>query len=324
MALEKFRKEHNIVGLSAAVYSGDKLVYVGQAGYADREAKKPVTDKTWFRLGSISKPVAAIGIMRLVEQGKLDLDADCRHYIPEWPADRPKTTVRNFLTHTSGVRHYRLTGDPDGKTFYKTAAEAQELFINDDLMFTPGKMFAYSTHAYTLAARAAETVSGMPYYQWMRKDVFPFAKGGLDVEILSETRDRAALYAPVRGEVLLQTPREDNSWKFAGGGMEATPTGLGKFMSELMRVQIIGNESMRQLWSSMRLNDGTFSNYGLGFRLLKGGIVGHNGAQQGCRTGMLIDLNRQTVAVVFSNTEGSFDPGDIAEQLLVMAPTFKK
>lgn len=321
--LEEFRKEHKIVGMTAAVFSGNKLVYAGQVGYADQEAQKPATANTWFRLGSISKPVTAVGIMRLVDQGKMSIDEDCVKYIPEWPMDFPKATVRNFLTHTSGIRHYKPVGDPDGKKFYPTAQSALNIFLHDPLMFNPGKMFAYSTHGYTLAARATETVTGMPFQDWLRKDIFPFAKGGLDVEILTEKKDRAALYAPKAGVNEPQTPREDNSWKFAGGGMEATATGLGQFLNELLHVQIVGNDSMRQLFSSMKLTDGSFSNYGLGFRLEKGGLVGHNGAQQGCRTGMLMDLKRQTVAVVLTNTEGSFDPGDIAEKLLTMAPSFK-
>ncbi len=323
-AINKFRRDNQIVGLSAAIYSGNKLVYAGKTGYADRESQKPVTDKTWFRLGSISKPVAAIGAMKLVEQGKLDIDADCSRYIPEWPAGRPKATVRQFLSHTSGVRHYQPLGDPDGRKFYATAASAVGIFVNDPLRFEPGKQFSYSTHAYTLVARAMESATGASFQDWMRKEIFPYGKGGLDVEILSESKDRSALYAPQGGEVKVQTPREDNSWKFAGGGMEATAVGLGMFFNNLVQLQILSNETGRQMWSSMKLNDGTFSNYGLGFRLLKGGVVGHNGAQQGCRTGMLIDLNRQTVAVVLANTEGQWDPGDLAETLLNLAPQFAK
>lgn len=319
-ALDTFRTENKIVGISAAVYSGNKMVYFGGSGYADRENKKSVTQKTWFRLGSISKPVAAIGAMKLAEQGKLDIDADASTYIPEWPADRPKTTVRNFLSHTSGVRHYQPIGDPNGKTFYPTAAGAVGIFVKDPLRFEPGKRYSYSTHAYTLVARAMETVTGTPFQDWMRKDIFPYSKGGLDVEILNEKRDRSALYAPQGGEVKVQTPREDNSWKFAGGGMEATAPGLGKFFNELIHLKILSNDTMRQMWSSMKLNDGTFSNYGLGFRLFKGEVVGHSGAQQGCRTAMLIDLKRQTVAVVLTNTEGTWDPNDLAETLLLLAP----
>ena len=319
LAISEFKVKNRIVGVSCAVYSGNKLVYIGNAGYADREGRKAPTEKTWFRLGSISKPVTAVGAMKLSEAGKLNIDADASSYIPEWPDRNGKATVRQFLSHTSGVRHYQPLGEADGKMFYPTAAGAVGLFIKDPLRFEPGRMYAYSTHAYTLVARAMETVTGSPFQEYMRTSIFPFSGGELDVEILTDKRDRAALYAPFGAEIRVQTPREDNSWKFAGGGMEATAPGLARFFSAVMYGQVVGADSLRQMFSSTKLNDGTFSNYGLGFRLFKGGVVGHNGAQQGCRTGMLMDLNRHTVAVVLTNTEGNWDPGELAEKLLGMA-----
>jgi serine beta-lactamase-like protein LACTB, mitochondrial len=324
-AIFEFKIEHQIVGLACAVYADNRLVYVGQAGQADRENQKPVTGKTWFRLGSISKPVTAVGAMKLAEKGKLDLDVDCRKYIPEWPAAHAKVTLRQILSHTAGVRHYQPKGDPDGKLFYPTAAGAVGVFVKDPLRFEPGKMYSYSTHGYTLVARAMETASGSAFQDYMRTEIFPAAKGELDVEILTEKRDRSALYGMSGGEAKLQTPREDNSWKFGGGGMEATASGLATFCNEVLHARVVGAESMRQMWSSTKLNDGTFSNYGLGFRLMKpGGVVGHNGAQQGCRTAMLMDLNQRTVAVMLANTEGSWDPTVLARKLLDLAPELAK
>lgn len=317
-ALEEFRATNKVVGLTAAVYSGDKLVYFGTAGYADAERRVRPTQKTWFRLGSISKPVTAVGAMKMVEQSKFDIDADCKTWFPEWPMDRPRTTIRNFLNHTSGVRHYNGISDPDGTRFYPTAAQASRLFVRDPLLFAPGSKYQYSTHAYTFVARAMEKASNESFVDWMRREVMPHGKGGLDFEILTEKKDRTSLYALVNGQPQHDTPREDNSWKFAGGGMEATAPGLARFFNELAYWRIVGGQSLRTMWSSAKLNDGSFSNYGLGFRL-NGPIVGHNGAQQGCRTGMVMDVSRRTVAVVLCNTEGNYDPGKLAERLLEMA-----
>ena len=317
----QFKIRNGIVGMSCAVYANNRLIYTNQTGYADRENRKRVSPDTWFRLGSISKPVTAVGAMKLWQQGRLDIDRDCGDYVPEWPSTHKKATVRQFLNHTSGVRHYQPLGDADGKMYYPTAAGAVGLFVRGPLRFEPGRQYAYSTHAYTLVARAMETVSGVPFQDYMRKEVFPYSGGGLDVEILLEKRNRSALYGEDRdGNVQHLYPREDNSWKFGGGGMEATAPGLARFLSAVMYAQVVNAESLRQMWSSAKLNNGAFSNYGLGYRLSQNGRVGHNGAQQGCRTGMMMDLNQHTVAVVLTNTEGGWDPSELTSALLDMAP----
>lgn len=255
----------------------------------------------------------------MVEQSKFDIDADCKTWLPEWPMDRPRTTIRNFLNHTSGVRHYNGISDPDGTKHYATAAEACRTFINDKLLFTPGEKFSYSTHAYTLVARAMEKASGESFVDWMRREIFPYGKGGLDVELPTDRKDRTALYADVNGTAQLDMPREDNSWKFGGGGMEATAPGLARFFNDLVYWRIVGGSSLRTMWSSAKLNDGSFSNYGLGFGLNGGSRVGHSGAQQGCRTGMVMDVSKRIVAVVLCNTDGNYNPSTLASKLVDMA-----
>lgn len=318
VALREFQETNHVVGLVACVYANGKQVYFGSAGFADRERQIRPTDKTWFRLGSISKPVTAVGAMKMVEQSKFDIDADCKTWLPEWPMDRPRTTIRNFLNHTSGVRHYNGRTDPDGTRHYESAREASRMFVNDDLLFVPGTKFSYSTHAYTLVARAMEKANNESFADFMRREIFPYGGGGLDVELLTDRKNRSALYALVNGRGMLDEPREDNSWKFAGGGMEATAPGLARFFSELAYWRIVGGQSLRTMWSSAKLNDGSFNNYGLGFGL-KGRIVSHNGAQQGCRTAMVMDVSKRTIAVVLCNTEGNYNPGTLADRLLEMA-----
>jgi serine beta-lactamase-like protein LACTB, mitochondrial len=94
-----------VPGLAAAAGLDGKLIWSEGFGLADLQAKKPVSTETLFRIGSISKPVTAAGLMRLVERGQLDLDADIHRYVPDFPDKGQVITTRELAGHLAGIRH---------------------------------------------------------------------------------------------------------------------------------------------------------------------------------------------------------------------------
>jgi serine beta-lactamase-like protein LACTB len=100
-------ESQQLVGLAMGVIVDGKVVHVRGFGFADREAKRPVDERTMFRWASISKPLTAMRAMQLVEQGKLDLDAEVREYVPEFPKKPHFITTRQLLGHLGGIVHYR-------------------------------------------------------------------------------------------------------------------------------------------------------------------------------------------------------------------------
>ena len=95
-----------VPGLGAAVWSNGKVVWHGSAGYRDLDRKLPVTNKTVFRLASVSKLLAATAAAQLADEGKLDLDAPVASTLPWLKNAWPAITPRQLAAHTAGLPHY--------------------------------------------------------------------------------------------------------------------------------------------------------------------------------------------------------------------------
>lgn len=314
---ERLRAEQGIVGMRVAVIEEGKLVFHGGFGFADRDKQLATSPQTLFRLGSISKPVTAALVMQMVERGKLELDRDLREYSPELRGKLAPLTLRQVLSHTSGVRHY-APGRLDNSTKLRTTREALELFVDDELLFEPGAKYSYSTHAYTLAAHVLESVSKQPFERLVRERVAQAGVASLACERLRDEKpDRTRLYNKLGGaEALLQLVPEDNSWKYAGGGMEATALDLARFGQLMLDDALVTRASRDAMWSVTRLNDGSTSDYGLGWSLdPQRGLVSHSGSQQGCHCALLLDPSKARVVAVMTNTQGGGAPS-IAQKLL--------
>ena len=316
--VESYREAHGVVGVAAAVVQDGRLLACVESGFADREAGRRVGAATWFRLGSISKPVTATAALKLVEAGTLRLDAPVTGLVPEWPADQAPITLRQLLSHTAGVRHYRPAGlgDPTLRVFaHYTTAEAVALFAGDALLFPPGTRESYSTHGYTLVARAVEVACGGELVAWLRAHVLA---PELDCEVLAEARpERSALYSLATPKAQREARAEDNSWKYGGGGMEATARGLARWADALRAGQLLSAASLTQMWTPTTLSDGKHTRYGLGWHVA-GARVSHTGAQQGCRSALLLDRDLRLAVVVLTNTAGSHAPMQLAQQLAAL------
>lgn len=289
--------------MTVAVLDHSEVLLNDGFGFADREAKRPADARTLIRLGSISKPITAIGLLRLADRGKLDLDADVRTYVPEFPAKPWPITARHLLTHTSGIRHY-VASKPD--TLYETLTTEQGLkrFSADPLLFEPGRKFLYSTHAFTLVGRLIERIDGRNLVAYMREEVFPAAGGDLDFEVAREPKPaRSALYLKTANETKLSPRREDLSWKYGGGGMESTAIGVARFADAIRHGELLGPETHKRMWTATTLNDGKPNVYGLGWRVAANGRVYHGGSQQGAATYLVVDPKAEIVVAVLANTE---------------------
>jgi len=167
-------QQHDIAGTVISVVKDGKLLFAKGYGYSDVKLRTPVTtDATLFRIGSVSKTFTWTAVMQLVEQGKIDLDRDVNAYIDfKIPAPYGKpVTMRNLLTHTPGfeenvkdmfksdARDLRPLGE-----HLKTHVPAQ--------IFAPGTTPAYSNYGATLAAYVVQRVSGTPFNEYIRLNVF--------------------------------------------------------------------------------------------------------------------------------------------------------
>src|ERR1051325_8362448 len=161
----------SIPGVSVAI--GGKIRYAQGFGMADLENLIPVTPQTRIRLGSISKPITAVAVMQLVEQGKIDLDAEIQRYVPAFPKKRWPVTVRQLLGHQGGVRHYLQDGtDLDSVVHYTDRITPLSIFAKDPLLFEPGTKYSYTTYAFNLLGAAVESASGEPLPDYYLRHIF--------------------------------------------------------------------------------------------------------------------------------------------------------
>ena len=184
-------RKYKIPGGAVAVVRDGKLIYVRGFGYADVENKTPVQPDALFRIASVSKPITSVAIMKLVGDGKLQLDDRVAPYIadlapapgatadPRWE----QITIRHLLTHTGGWDRTKPNGgfDPMFQSAIAAAAvnapapASAETIIRymkgKPLDFDPGEKFVYSNFGYAILGRVIERVSGMPYEAFVRTGV---------------------------------------------------------------------------------------------------------------------------------------------------------
>lgn len=160
---------------AALVAENGKVVYKGAFGQANMEWNIPNTPDTKFRLGSITKQFTATAILQLVEQGKIKLDAKLTDYLPEYRKDiGEKVTIHHLLTHTSGIPSY--TGQPGffenvSRNPYKVDDFVKK-YASGDLEFEPGSKYAYNNSGYFLLGAIVERVTGKPYEQVLKENIF--------------------------------------------------------------------------------------------------------------------------------------------------------
>lgn len=308
---QKHLDNKKAVGLSVGICVDGKVVYAAGFGWEDREKKIRASADTSYRLGSVSKPITGVAIMKAVEGEKLDLDRDVRSYVPSWPDDKAGITLRHIMTHTSGIRHYNFK---DGRVYkhYTTAAAALDRFKSDPLIAPIGTKYSYSTHAWTLAAAALESATNKALPELI-EEVAGAELSTLRCEDVTGSLlpHSAQLYGPGESPKPYER-REDNSWKYAGGGLVSTAGDLSLFGGRFMKGRIITSESVDAMLTPGGGAAGT--NQGLAWRL-NGSLFSHTGAQQGCAAALYCDRSMGLSVAVLSNTEGAA-PAELAMKIL--------
>jgi CubicO group peptidase (beta-lactamase class C family) len=153
----------------------DVTLYERYMGYADRDARRPFTEKSMFNLYSISKPFLVLGLMKLKEKGLVDLDAHPGVYVPEAKGFDPRVTIRHMLHHVSGLPDFIQTADFPHK--YPTGHPEQ---LREHLLelasypqqFEPGTQTMYANINMNIGALIIENVTGLPYCIYMQQEVF--------------------------------------------------------------------------------------------------------------------------------------------------------
>jgi len=248
------------------VKEGDVILRKGY-GLADMELGVPVRPEMVFRIGSITKQFTAVGIMMLVEQGKVKLDDLITVYLKDYPLKDKKVTVRHLLNHTSGIRSY--TSMPEFGELMRKDMSVNELinvFKNEPFDFEPGEKYLYNNSGYILLGAIIEKVSGRKYAEFIREHIFK--KAGMDHSCYDDTvsviKNRARGYAIMKNEVK-NASYLSMSLPYAAGSLMSTVDDLYKWNRALNSGKLISKKSLKQVYSRSKLNDGEEISYAFGF-----------------------------------------------------------
>jgi CubicO group peptidase (beta-lactamase class C family) len=257
-------------GATFGVSLDGKEVWVEGFGLADVENGVPATPETVYRTASIGKSMTATGAMKLVEEGKLELDVPIQKYAPRFPQKPWPITTRDLISMTSGIRHYEVGPREAAELFntkhYDNVCDALEVFENDPLKQKPGFDFLYTTWGYVTLGCVMQGASGEDFRSLIRKLVF-------DPAGMTHTRDddpRAIIPHRARGyiwenEELHNSRSVDMSSKMGAGGFVTTVGDLLKFMNAFMDGRLVSAKTMKEMLTPYRVSEGTVDNFGMGW-----------------------------------------------------------
>ncbi len=342
--LESRMRETHIKGLSIAVIRNYKIEWAKGYGWADEKENRKVTPTTRFQAASISKSLNSMGILKLAEHGKLDLDADINNYLTTWKfpydslSNNKKISTINLLSHTAGLSIHGFPGYErrdtlptvpqilDGKKPANTKAVRS--------MFEPGIRVQYSGGGTTISQLMVTNITGKTYADYMQEEVLkPLGMTNSSFrQPPADTTDLATGYyadgTPVNGKYHVYPEQ-------AAAGLWTTPTDLAKYIIECQLA--LAGKSQKVLSRSMmqkRMSTIVDSSAGLGVNIInKSGnkYFNHNGGNEAflCTSfgsmnngdGVVIMINGENFAVI---TELLNSVARVYDWKGFYEPTFKK
>ncbi len=210
-------------GGAVIVMKKENIIFSNGYGFADVTTKEPITIKTLFNLGSISKTFVANGILLLRQQGKLSVEDSLIKFFPDFKNKEiaRKVKIKHLLTHTSGLPDNRKVSEDS--VFYLTAKDAEnwapELKV-DSLEFTPGTNYHYSNPAFNGLALIIEKVSGQKWQQFIAENIFKPA--GMTTSTITDgphpSSGVAHCYVKIQNRWMEDDYNEEPTFAAAGNG----------------------------------------------------------------------------------------------------------
>jgi D-alanyl-D-alanine carboxypeptidase len=310
---------------SIAIVQDGRLTYAKAYGAARLDPRVPATPVSRYPIDSLSKEFTAAAILLLAERGKLSLDDPVAQWIPGLTA--PAVTLRQLLTHTSGMRDFWPQDfvTPEMTQPTTTAAIIDE-WARRPLDFEPGTDWQYSNTGYVVAAAVVEKASGMPLFEFLRHQVFePLHMAHVaDYSSTPLGAGDAEGYTRYGLGPAIRAPKEGPGWLFGAAGLAMQPSDLALWDLSLINRSLLGADSYQAEFAPVILKDGGARDYGLGLDVesRRGRLrIGHSGAGSGFLADNRVWPQDRAAIVVLTNNDWA-DPGDLSDRIayVVLAP----
>lgn len=324
--IEERLRHYKAPGLSVAVIKDFKVEWARGYGVRDLETREPVTERTLFQAGSISKPVAAMAALKKVEQGRLSLEEDVNLRLASWKLPdneftaKKKVTLANLLSHTAGLTVHGFPGYAAGERLPTVpqvldgAPPANTAPVRVDL--EPGTRYRYSGGGTTVAQLMLTDAERKPFPDIMRETVL--APLGMDDSTYEQPLPAARARHAAAGHLADGRPVEGKFHVYpemAAAGLWTTPTDLAKFGIEVqLSLQGRSNRVLSKASAERMVTPFVSENVGLGFFIQKRGrqlYFGHDGADEGFRAMLLLHREKGYGAAVMVNSDNGQFLGEV-------------
>lgn len=303
---DKLVKKYNVQGSSIALIENGKIKEIKNYGYANLKENTVVTNDTEFKIASISKTVTAYGIMKLVDEGKLDLDVPISKYLTKWNLpdsefDENKVTLRTLMSHTSGITDSTELGYGNSLPKIEDALKERNIKLKRE----PGTEFEYSSFAgFGICQLIIEEVTGMKFEDYMKEEVFnEFHMENSNYDESFELPNimatpYAGINKPIKTEPIVMV---------GAGGLNTTSTDLSNFVIGLINFYDNGNLEM---FTEQKNTESKYGVYGLGIipcQLDNGKtIMEHNGTLTGWNAQIAFEPESKDGIVILTNSDKAF------------------
>jgi CubicO group peptidase (beta-lactamase class C family) len=316
-------------GVAILVFQPGRRAFKKGYGLATLDDRQPITSSTLFELASLSKPMTAVAVLMLMEKGKLSLGDDVRKHLPELPAYDPKMPVRirHLLRHISGLPDYLAFETPAlGEKGYVNANDYLPLFEKGKaefpMHFPTGERYEYGNTNYMLLALIVARVSGQPFGEFLRDNLF--GPAGMTASFVMENPRtmpkpspnlvRAIGYSPKEGggfEATWGAPpaRKETLLTVGDGAIWSNLDDMAKFDVALRQNRLLKPETLKQALTPSKTANGETNNYGFGWSIYPdnaGGMngFGHDGSWLGFETSFYRYQVANRTTVILSNRGG--------------------
>ena len=308
-------KHHNVPGASIAVVRNGEIQWAKGYGFANTTLQTKVDQNTLFQAGSISKPVAALAALKLVEEGKLDLDTDINNYLKTWKISENKfttnvkVTLRRLLTHTAGMTVHGFPGYTQKDTFPSIESVLNGKGNTSAIMVDtiPGSIWRYSGGGYTVMEKAVEDVSGEPFEDYIANHVLStmdMHNSTYDQPLTKNHHENASAAYYSDGKII------EGLWhnypEQAAAGLWTTPTDLAKYCIEIQDI-LKGKENgvlSNKMVSEMLKKDKNDWGLGPALRWESDSLIfGHGGKNAGFTNDMMAFANKGDAIIVMTSAD---------------------
>ncbi|RFB14790.1 class A beta-lactamase-related serine hydrolase [Bacillus sp. HNG] len=312
--IEKYIEKQRIPGAAVSIVENDMVIYsesFGKTGGNEIE----VTPDTPFLLGSISKSFTALAVLKLAEEGLVELDDPIKKYLPSFTLkdNEPvsKITIKQLLTQTSGLSTYDGMAISDLGSDNSDAIQTNIQLLSDtELTETPGTQHQYSNANYSILAALIEEVSGQSYADFMEERVFKplgMTHAAADIERATDRGYQSGYQSWFGFPVKSKVPYDNGGAPY--GYIAASSNDMVHYLKALIdgNTKKLVNEELLNLAFSPHVQTGETRYYGFGWRITDPGsdneMIWHSGSTPDSRTDIFFYPESKWGAVILTNKE---------------------